>query len=88
MGVQEGCETSPDMGYKTVCIWSYKGYRTYTVKNVNYPMNLCCGGIVESGEMRLMSPLAGEQVSGFWCGYDNNCYDRGWEEWMSGYYYL
>jgi hypothetical protein len=45
-----------------------------------------CGGKVESGELRLTSPLSNNCVWGYWCGFNDDCHDQGYEQWTAGHY--
>jgi hypothetical protein len=85
-GTGNGCEADSAKGQRKVCIWEYRGHKTYSVKNLNYPMDPRCGGKVESGELRLTSPLSNNQVRGYWCGFNDDCHDQGHEEWTAGHY--
>ncbi|KAF2261992.1 hypothetical protein CC78DRAFT_535228 [Lojkania enalia] len=80
------CTGDSEKGHKKVCIWAYKGHTAYTVKNIDYPMNPRCGGKSESRDIRVTSPLSDEHVKGYWCGYNEDCHDMGYEEWTENHY--
>ncbi|KAF2867077.1 hypothetical protein BDV95DRAFT_610960 [Massariosphaeria phaeospora] len=82
-GTSEECDGERN---EVVCVWSFKHYYTYSVKNIEYPMDPRCGRLTEGPTVRMDSPLAGTKGRGYGCYRGNDCKDLGETAWTENWH--